>query len=298
MDLTLLAIPVFFAAMALEWWVARRQGRRVFAWRDTLASLSAGVGSLVVGAFWKGVVFASYFALHEITPLRLGDGPLVWIAALVADDFAYYWFHRLHHEVRLLWAAHVTHHSSRHYNLATALRQSWIPMTGLPFYVALPLLGFDPWMLATVHSINLLYQFWIHTETIDSIGPFEAVFNSPSHHRVHHASNVQYLDRNYAGILIVWDKLFGTFEPEVEKPVYGLTKNIETYDPFRIAFHELFAVVRDALRPAPLATRLAYLVQPPGWSPDGSTQTAPQMRAARSTRNLDLASSAADPIPA
>jgi sterol desaturase/sphingolipid hydroxylase (fatty acid hydroxylase superfamily) len=279
MDLTLLAIPFFFAAMGLEAIVARRQGRRVFAWPDTLASLAAGTGSVVVGAFWEGALFASYFALYELTPLRLGDGPLAWALALLADDFAYYWFHRLHHEVRVLWAAHVTHHSSQRYNLATALRQSWTPMTALPFYAPLPLLGFDPLMLVTVHSLNLLYQFWIHTETIDRIGRFEAVLNSPSHHRVHHASNPRYLDRNYAGILIVWDRLFGTFEPEREAPVYGLTKNLTTYDPFRIAFHEWVAVLRDALRPAPLATRLAYLLQPPGWSPDGSTRTARQMRA-------------------
>jgi len=267
MDLTLFAIPAFFAAIALEAIVARRQGRRVFEWRDSLASLGAGLGSVVVGAAWKGVQFGSYFALYEWTPLRLGDGPWVWVAAFVADDFAYYWFHRLHHEVRIFWASHVTHHSSRRYNLTTALRQSWTPMTGLPFYAALPLLGFDPVMLATVHSINLLYQFWIHTETIDQLGPLEAVLNTPSHHRVHHASNAQYLDRNYGGILIVWDRLFGSFEPEREAPVYGLTKNIATFNPVRIALHEWIAVVRDALRPAPLATRLGRVFAPPGWQP-------------------------------
>lgn len=279
MDLTLFAIPAFFAAIALEAWVARRQGRRVFEWRDSLGSLGAGLGSVFVGAAWKGILFASYFALYQWTPLRLGDGPWVWMAAFVADDFAYYWFHRMHHEVRLFWASHVTHHSSQRYNLTTALRQSWTPMTGLPFYAALPLLGFDPLMLVTVHSINLLYQFWIHTETIDRLGPLEAVFNTPSHHRVHHASNPIYLDRNYGGILILWDRLFGTFEPEREKPIYGLTKNITTYNPLSIAFHEAIAVFRDALRPNPLSVRLGYLLNPPGWSPDGSSHTAREMRA-------------------
>jgi sterol desaturase/sphingolipid hydroxylase (fatty acid hydroxylase superfamily) len=132
-------------------------------------------------------------------------------------------------------------------------------------------------MLATVHGINLLYQFWIHTETIDRIGPFEKVFNSPSHHRVHHASNPQYLDRNYGGILIVWDRLFGTFEPEVEAPAYGLTKNIATFHPVRIAFHEWVAIARDALRPAPLGERLARVFGPPGWRP---AHAAPQRDAA------------------
>jgi sterol desaturase/sphingolipid hydroxylase (fatty acid hydroxylase superfamily) len=271
MDLTLLAIPLFFAAIALEGVVARRQGRDAFEWRDSLASLGTGLGSIFVGAAWKGALFASYFALYQWTPLRLGDGPWVWIAALAADDFAYYWFHRVHHEVRFFWAAHVTHHSSRRYNLTTALRQSWTPMTGILFYAPLPLLGFDPVMLATVHSINLLYQFWIHTETIDRLGPLEAVLNTPSHHRVHHATNPQYLDRNHGGILIVWDRLFGTFEPEVEAPVYGLTKNIASFNPVRIAFHEWLAVLRDALRPAPLSVRLARVFGPPGWRQPAAT---------------------------
>jgi len=279
MDLTVVAIPLFLGALALEWWVARRQGRTIGEWTDSLASVTAGAGSLVVGAAWKIVLVAVYGALHAATPLRLGHGPLVWGAALLADDFAYYWFHRAHHEVRLFWAAHVTHHSSRHYNLATALRQSWVPMTSLPFYAPLALLGFDPVILATVHGVNLLYQFWIHTEMIDRLGPLEDVLNTPSHHRVHHASNARYLDRNYGGILIVWDRLFGTFEPEVEAPTYGLTKNIATRNPFAIAFHEFVAIARDLGRPNPLAVRAALALQPPGWSPDGSTRTARELRA-------------------
>jgi sterol desaturase/sphingolipid hydroxylase (fatty acid hydroxylase superfamily) len=239
-----------------------------------------GVGSVLLGLLWGGAALAVYYALYEVTPLRLGHGPFAWAFALLADDFQYYWFHRTHHEIRLLWAAHVTHHSSQRYNFATALRQSWIPMTTLPFQAPLALLGIDPLMSVTVHGINLIYQFWIHTETIDRLGPLEAVFNTPSHHRVHHASNPIYLDRNYGGILIVWDRLFGTFEPEREKPIFGLTKNIRSYNPLYIAYHEAFAVLRDALRPNPLAVRLGYLLKPPGWSPDGSTRTADQMRAA------------------
>ncbi len=280
MDLTRAAIPFFLAMLALEAFVARREGRPVFEGRDTLASLATGVGSVFVGLAWGGTLLAIYYALYSITPLRVGHSPLAWGAALLADDFCYYWFHRVHHEVRFFWAAHVTHHSSQRYNLATALRQSWSPMTTLPFYAPLPLLGFDPLMLITVHAINLLYQFWIHTELIDRLGPLEWVLNTPSHHRVHHATNPLYLDRNYAGILIIWDRMFGTFELEREAPIYGLTKNIDTYNPVRIAFHEWIAVFRDALRPNPLSVRIGYLVNPPGWSPDGSTLTATQMRAA------------------
>jgi sterol desaturase/sphingolipid hydroxylase (fatty acid hydroxylase superfamily) len=178
----------------------------------------------------------------------------------------------------------VNHHSSERYNLSTALRQSWTtPFTTLLFYWWLPLAGFHPVMIATMTSISLLYQFWIHTETIDRLGAFEQAFNTPSHHRVHHGSNVEYLDRNHGGILIVWDRLFGTFEPERAPVVYGLTRNITTYSPPRIAFHEWTAMIAAALRPAPLATRLAYVFAPPGWSADGSTLTASQLRAREQT---------------
>lgn len=278
-DPTILAIPLFIGLLALEAWVARRRQARVFEGKDTAASLTMGVGSVVINLGWKGVVFASWVWLHERAPVDLGRGVLGWTAAMVGIDFAYYWFHRLHHEVRFLWAAHVTHHSSTRYNLATALRQTWTPVTGLVFYAPLPLLGIDPALLATAYGLNLLYQFWIHTELIDRLGPLEWVLNTPSHHRVHHGTNVQYLDRNHGGILIVWDRLFGTFEPERERVVYGLTKNIGSYNPVWIAFHEFVAIARDVLRPGTLGVRLRYLLAPPGWSPDGSTLTASQMRA-------------------
>jgi sterol desaturase/sphingolipid hydroxylase (fatty acid hydroxylase superfamily) len=227
------------------------------------------------------VVFAYFSLLHSLTPLRLGYDAWVWAAALLADDFCYYWFHRMSHEVRFLWAAHVNHHSSRKYNLSTALRQPWTtPFTSFWFWTPMPLLGFDPAMILTVQAISLLYQFWIHTETIDDLGPLEAVLNTPSHHRVHHAKNVRYLDRNHGGILIVWDRLFGTFAEEKEPPVYGLTKDIDTYNLVDIALHEWRALWHDVRRPNPLRVRLGYLLKPPGWSPDGSTKTADELRSA------------------
>jgi sterol desaturase/sphingolipid hydroxylase (fatty acid hydroxylase superfamily) len=280
-NLAYIAIPFYVTMIVLEIVVTRRQQRASYEKKDAWASITMGVGSVFLGMLWGGVALAVYYALYAITPLRLGHGPFAWVFALLADDFQYYWFHRTHHEIRVLWAAHVTHHSSQRYNLGTAVRQSWIPMTSLPFQAPLALLGIDPLMIVTVHGINLIYQFWIHTETIDRLpAPIEAVFNTPSHHRVHHASNPIYLDRNYAGILIIWDRLFGTFEPETEKPIYGLTKNISSYNPLYIAYHEAIAVFRDALRPNPLRVRLGYLLNPPGWSPDGSTRTASEMRAA------------------
>jgi sterol desaturase/sphingolipid hydroxylase (fatty acid hydroxylase superfamily) len=280
-DLVHLAIPAFLTLLALEALIARRRGRRIAEGRDTAASLTMGVGSVLIDLAWGGAAYGLYVILHQHRLFELGTGGAVFALAIVADDFAYYWFHRLHHEVRVLWAAHVTHHSSQRYNYATALRQTWVPMTGLPFYAPLAWLGFDPLLLVAAHGVNLLYQFWIHTELIDRCPAwFEAAFNTPSHHRVHHGSNPRYLDRNYAGILILWDRLFGTFEPESEPVRFGLTKNLATYNPIRIAFHEYAAVARDAWRAETLRARLGFVFAPPGWRPDASSATASDLRRA------------------
>jgi sterol desaturase/sphingolipid hydroxylase (fatty acid hydroxylase superfamily) len=277
LDLTILAIPAFLGLLAVEYAMAHRRGREIQETRDTATSLSLGVGSLFAGAGWKTASAGLYFGAHEHAFLDLGDGPWAFVAALVAVDFAYYWFHRLHHEVRVLWASHVPHHSSQRYNLSTALRQSWTPFTGLPFYLPLALF-FSPAQIATAYGINLLYQFWIHTELIDRLGPFERVLNTPSHHRVHHGANVEYLDRNYGGILIVWDRWFGTFEPERAPVRYGLTKNIQSANPVYAAFHEFGAVLRDALRARSPRDALGFLLQPPGWRPNGAGATATDLK--------------------
>lgn len=284
MDFVGPAIPVFFALMALELgltaWrrVSAAREARGYEWRDTLASLAMGLGSVGVGVATKWIWFGAYRVVYEFRLFELGGGPWVFVAALVADDFCYYWFHRLHHEVRFLWAAHVNHHSSRHFNLSTALRQPWTTFMSPFFYLPLPLLGFDPLLLVTVHSVNLLYQFWIHTELIGRLGPLEWILNTPSHHRVHHGRNVQYLDRNHAGILIVWDRLFGTFEPERERVDYGLTKNLTSFSPWHIAFHEWIAMWRAARRARTLGDAIRTFLLPPGWSRDGSTHTARELR--------------------
>jgi sterol desaturase/sphingolipid hydroxylase (fatty acid hydroxylase superfamily) len=240
---------------------------------NVLLSVGSKVGVLALWAYlWKFRIFT----FPE-------DAWWSWVALFFAEDFCYYWFHRAHHEVRFFWAAHINHHSSTRYNLSTALRQSWTtPFTGPLFWLPLPLLGFSPAMILTQQAISLLYQFWLHTEAIDRMGPFEWVFNTPSHHRVHHGRNVAYLDRNHGGILIVWDRLFGTFTPEKETVDYGLTKNLETFHPVTIAFHEWSAIGRDVLRSRSLRDALGYIFGPPGWSPDGSTLTSRQMRQATS----------------
>ena len=281
------AFPLFIALLYVERAAARRARRegptdlRGYYGPDTRASLAMGVGNVLVALAARGATVALYFWLYAHRLFEIGTGPAAWVALFFAEDFTYYWWHRSSHEVRFLWAAHENHHSSEYFNYSTALRQSYTtPFTVPLFYWWLPLVGFHPLMVFTQIAISLIYQFWVHTELVDRLPTwFEAVFNTPSHHRVHHGSNVEYLDRNHAGILIVWDRLFGTFEPERARVRYGLTKNIHTWNPLRIAFHEWVAVGRDALRPASWRTRLGYVFAPPGWSPDGSSLTAPQLRA-------------------
>ena len=280
-DLLTPAVPFFALSVLVEAWVMKKmkdEGKPVVGHtvKDTVASLSMGLGNLIIDTFWKVAAFAFYLALYELTPLRMGSGPLAWLVLFFSEDLCYYWFHRVHHESRFFWAGHVSHHSSQHYNLSTALRQPWTTsITGLPFWAPLALLGFHPAMIVVAKSISLLYQYWIHTESIGRLGPLEWVLNTPSHHRVHHASNPQYLDKNYAGILIIWDRLFGTFESEVEKPVYGLTKNIHTYNPLRICFHEFAAILRDVRRPEPLRIRLGRAFRNPAWKPEQEETSPP-----------------------
>lgn len=236
---------------------------------DTRTSLTMGIGNVLINVGWKFVVLLSYTVLYELSPIRLSPSDWwVWVLLFFADDFAYYWFHRVSHESRVFWASHVVHHSSEHYNLSTALRQTWVPMTYLPFWLPLALAGFPPWMILLAQSWSLIYQFWIHTERVRRLpAPLEAMLNTPSHHRVHHGSNQQYLDKNYGGILIIWDRMFGTYEPEGERVRYGLTKNLETHNPFRVAFHEYVALWHDIRRSHGLRTRLALVFRGPGYQP-------------------------------
>lgn len=230
---------------------------------DTLASLGMGVGSLAfAGAIQLGV-FLLAERLWEHRLLDLGDGALGWSVALVGWEFTFYWHHRWSHEVRLFWASHVNHHSSLHYNLSTALRQEWTPFTNL---VLLPwaLLGVRPSMIVFAGGLNLIYQFFLHTEVVRKLPwPLELVLNTPSHHRVHHASNGGYLDKNYGGVLIVFDRLFGTFAEEAEPCVYGLTTNITSKNPLVIASHEYVAMFRQAARARTLGKALRVLFRMP-----------------------------------
>lgn len=267
-NLIYLAIPFFLLlllAEAVASWVLRRDN---FEARDTAASLAMGIGNVLVSLATKAVSFVVFMAIYRYRLFDPGWSWPAWALLFVADDFTYYWYHRASHECRFLWASHVVHHSSQKYNLGTALRQTWTGgFTGFVFWAWLPLVGFHPVMVLTMQSVSLLYQFWIHTELVPRLGPLELVLNTPQHHRIHHASNARYLDRNHAGTLIVWDRLFGSFaalEPS-DPPQYGLTSNIGTYNPVRIAFHEWLDIVRDVWRAGSWGERWRFAFAHPGW---------------------------------
>src|SRR3954469_17333660 len=286
-NLVLYSIPAFVALLLLELaWSrrAQREGKRDirgYYTKDTLASLSMGIINVVIAGAAKflSIPFFAILYEHRFVDVVEATGGWAWLILLVAEDHCYYWFHRMHHEVRLLWACHVNHHSSQYYNLSTALRQAVLtPVSGPIFWAPLPLIGFPPWMVLTAQAWSLFYQFWLHTEAVDRLGALEWFMNTPSHHRVHHGKNVPYLDKNHGGVFITWDRLFGSFAAEAEHVVYGLTKDIQTFPPLRITFHEFAAIGRDVVRTPGLGAKLGYLLAPPGWSHDGSSLTATQLQ--------------------
>jgi len=276
------AIPFFVLTLIIEILISSKKNMHSYTFKDAAASISMGLGNVFIGLFAKALVLAALTYVYM--NFRFFTIPFSWWAWLLvffADDLCYYWFHRISHENRFFWASHVVHHSSKKYNLSTALRQTWSgSFISFIFWFPMVLLGFHPVMILAQMSISLVYQYWIHTELIDKMPSwFEAVFNTPSHHRVHHATNPQYLDRNHAGILIIWDKMFGSFEPEIEKPVYGLVKNIATYNPVKIAFLEWYYLGKDViLSKTTAANKIKYFLKPPGWKHDGTGQVSSDLR--------------------
>ncbi len=276
------AIPGFVLLVLVEMIWARRKAPEKYEPRDTLISLGMGLGSNVAGLLTGGLIAALYLAVYPFRLLDIGWQWWAWILCFVLDDMAYYWFHRFAHRVRWMWASHVNHHSSQHYNLSTALRQTWTGTIALGFLFRMPLLliGFHPAMIAFCAGLNLIYQFWFHTEAIGKCPRwFEAVMNTPSHHRVHHATNPLYLDKNYAGVFIVWDKLFGTFQPELDdqRIHYGIVKQLGSFNLLWVAFHEWIGIARDVWN-APWGSKFGYVWRPPGWSHDGSRDTSDAIR--------------------
>jgi sterol desaturase/sphingolipid hydroxylase (fatty acid hydroxylase superfamily) len=277
-NLLIHSIPAFLALLVLElvWTRRHRAERRLLGYerRDTLASLAMGIGNVIISAVTTlgAIALFSLAHRHRVVDVTVAPPIVAWTLLFLGEDLCYYAFHRTHHHVRLLWAAHVHHHSSQYFNLSTALRQPWFtPITGPWFWLPLAFIGFTPPMILTAQAVSLIYQFWIHTEVIRKLpAPLEWVLNTPSHHRVHHGSNPLYLDRNHGGVLIVWDRLFGTFEPETEPVRYGLTKNIVSFNPFRIATHEVVSLACDVKASRSMREALGCLFGPPSRAPVGA----------------------------
>ena len=277
------AVPGFVLLVIIEMVWARFKAPEKYEPRDTLTSLLFGFGSSVAGALTGAFVLAAFVTLYQYRAFTIPFVWWAWIACFLLDDLAYYAFHRAAHRIRWFWASHVNHHSSQHYNLSTALRQTWTGFFAGVFVFRLPLvlIGFHPAMIFFCGGINLIYQFWIHTEAVGRLPKwFEAVMNTPSHHRVHHATNPRYLDANYAGVFIVWDKMFGTFTPEVDdEPIrYGIVKQLGSFNILWSVFHEWIGIAKD-LWSAPWRHKLSYVIRPPGWSHDGSRDTSDTIRA-------------------
>jgi sterol desaturase/sphingolipid hydroxylase (fatty acid hydroxylase superfamily) len=267
-----LATPVFLLLIAVEWLVGRWRRRDTYRIADAMNSIGLGILSQIVGVFTRLAAIGIYsFVFDRYALWQLpADAWWVWLLALLGYDFAYYWLHRAGHRVALLWAAHVVHHQSEDYNLSTALRQTgsgWL--AGWIFYLPLALLGVPPLVFAVVALVDLLYQFWVHTQQIGRLGWFDRWFCSPSNHRAHHAVNDRYLDRNYGGILIVWDRLFGSFveEDDAEPCIYGTRSPLRSWDPVRSNLQVYADLLRDAWRTRAWADKLRVWLKPPGWRP-------------------------------
>ena len=251
---TVIAIPIFALLIALEAFLVIRENRENFNRTDTWTNIFLGFGSVLWGLLFGLFTSLIYISVYEFAPYKMPmETVWAWLILLFVDDFAYYWFHRISHEVRFFWNFHVVHHSSNQYNLSVAVRQSWF--SGIAhwiFYVPIALCGFPLWAFATMHGLNLIYQFWIHTKIIRRMPVwFEYIFNTPSHHRVHHGVNDRYLDKNYAGIFMIWDRMFSTFIEESETPRYGIIKPVDSYNWLWINLHgwaEMLTTIRQKKR--------------------------------------------------
>ena len=271
-QIIVLATPVFFLLIGIEWWIGRRRGRDTYRLNDALNSIGLGVMSQLTGVFSALLTLGIYtLVFKSATPWQLPTNAFwVWVAGLVLYDFCYYWHHRFGHTVALFWAAHVVHHQSEDYNLSTALRQTssgWIG--GWVFYLPMALLGFPPLVFGVVALIDLLYQYWVHTQQIGKLGWFDRWFCAPSNHRVHHAVNDQYLDRNYGGIFIVWDRMFGSYAEEdgAVPCVYGTRGPLRSWNPVWANLHNYADLAKDSWRASNWGDRLRVWFKHPGWRP-------------------------------
>ena len=276
-----LSIPIFFILIGIELLIERFTHKDLYRFPDAIANISCGITSQLSGLFLTFLGIGVYTILFEKFALfSLQPTWYYWLLLFLLVDLAYYWGHRMSHEVNLFWGGHVVHHQSEEYNLSVALRQSSLQTVWtFAFNLPIALLGFDPLHFVLVSAFNTLYQFWIHTETIEKMGWFEYIFNTPSHHRVHHGRNPKYIDKNHAGSLIIWDKMFGTFQPEEEKPTYGITKPINSWNPVFANFSHYVEMSKDMKKIPSWSDKIKYMFMKPGWLPAslGGYRAAPEV---------------------
>lgn len=268
-DYIALSVPIFFLLIGVELIYTYFKKLHYYRLNDAISNISQGIGQQLSGIFMKTALFFGYFYIY--THWKIWEVPVTWwswIILFIGVDFFYYWFHRASHEINALWAAHIVHHQSEEYNLTVALRQSWFQgWFSWIFYLPLAVIGFEPIMFLTMTAFNTLYQFWIHTKAIKTMGFLEYVINTPSHHRVHHGTNPKYIDRNHGGTLIIWDRLFGTFQQEEEEVQYGITKPLNSWNPFWANFHHWADMINMARKTPNLHNKIKIFFQAPGWVP-------------------------------
>lgn len=281
--------PLFVGVIILEIILSVRHNAHLYYWKDTASSLTMGAGAAVIAGFVKAAMIVAFFAVHELfTPVReaigytsFGWAWYVWIICQFLDDHNYYWHHRLSHTVRCLWAAHIVHHSSEHYNLGTGARNGWVTLFYKPvWWLWLPAVGFEPMMVATCLGIQAIYQFHLHTKAVPNLGFLEKFMNTPRQHQVHHSCNYEYLDKNHGGFLNIFDRFYGSFlhYDETIDPKFGVLHPPKTYNPLDIVSHEYRNIWADVKSTKNLKHKLMYIFGEPGWSPDGSTKTAKEIQ--------------------
>ena len=259
--------PIVLAMIFAELLISNWQNKKYYKKEDTLCTIGLLTGNIIVAFSIKGLILAFHFYLYQFKVLELASIlPLwaMWVLTFIMIDLVFYIYHRMSHRVRFLWAIHLSHHSSEEMNFAVSFRQAWFgPISKIPFFMVLPLLGFDPTIIAVAGVMSTLWGIVGHTQIVGKLGFVEWVFNTPSHHRVHHGSNKQYIDKNYGNLLIIWDKMFGTFEPEEEPVKFGLVNNVNTYNPTKITFMAWASMINDIKNKNNFGERLNTFIEPP-----------------------------------
>ncbi len=264
-NIILWAAPIMFGLVLIEWGISLYQKKDAYDTKDSLAAATIGLVNTAISAVLKVSIFILALFFYNLAPIKIPGTWWSFVLCFFALDLARYWAHRVAHEQRFWWATHITHHNSSKYNLSVSFRLGWTQHIKIIFFIPVMLMGFDPFVFFICHQIAVLYQFWIHTEYIKKLHPaVEFFFTTPSHHRVHHASDAHYLDKNYGSTFIIWDRIFGTFMPEAERPTYGITKPVKSYNPIYLNFHEWIDIVKDLGKAKSLKEAWRILFDKPG----------------------------------